>query len=374
MIKKKILFSCGDRSADRYLSELLKSIKNSSTEIEKIVLGGNFSKPYCENFFEDLVGYDAHGFFSPITLLLKFLKLTIRIKNLFRLEKIDLVVLLDYYGFNIKIAKLAKKFNIPVIYYITPQVWATRKNRIKKIKKYVDLVINIYPFEQQIYKDNGIETRYFGHPILDVLDFSSTGEKGNLIGIFPGSRAQVIKWNFPIMLEVVKNFYQLEENRKYKFVIFGFEKYTDLYKKYLTKNGLENIEICYNNKHRKKIVFAISVSGTGALENMLYEIPMVIIYKLPAIMYFLIKKIILVKYISLPNIMLNKEIIPEFIQDNIDIKKIVNYMSEMLNNKLKRESLIEEFKKVKNILSNDNKKRISDIVSKTILEYVYGTN
>ncbi len=369
---KKILFSCGDRSADKYLSELLKSINRLSSEIDTIVLGGELSKQQCKNFFEDLVGYDAHGFFAPIILIPKFLKLVSKIKKLF-LSKIDLVVLLDYYGFNIRLAKLAKRYGISVIYYITPQIWATRKYRLKKIKKYADFVINIYPFEQQIYRENGIETEYYGHPIMDILDFNIK-KKENMIGIFPGSRKQVIKWNLPLMLKVVEYISKNYFCDRYDFVVFGFEKYNNLYKKFLKKYNLKNIKLCYNNEYRKKIIFAISVSGTIVLENLLYEIPMVIVYKLPILMYWLIKKIILVKYISLPNIILNRGVIKEFIQDNINYKIIADYIINIIHNKEEKNKLIDEYHKIKNILLNNSDEKVSEKVAKKIIEYAYETN
>lgn len=374
----KILFCCGDKSADKYLAVLLKNIKELSSDIKIYALAGDESKNYSDFFLENLVNYDAHGFFSPFIQFFKFFLLYKRLKKFIKEEKIDTVVLLDYYGFNIRIAKLGKKLKAKIIYYITPQVWATRRYRIKKIKRYVDFVINIYPFEKEIYDKEKIENYYFGHPIVDIMqqETSYADKDKNLIGIFPGSRKQVIRWNLPVMLKIVS--YSIEKifsiNSNIKFIIFGFKKYENLYKniikKFISEKYLSLIEISFNNNEelRKKIKLAISVSGTVVLENVLYNTPTIVIYKLPYLMYMLIKKIAYVKFISLPNIILKKEVVPEFIQ-NIDIKAVCEKLSIFLNHQQTIDKLLEEYSKLKTVLLKN--KNVSLEVAKKIIKYTY---
>ncbi len=373
MKEYKIFFVCGDRSADNYLSILLKNIKQLSPQIKTIVIGGEKSKSFADRFVVDLVSYDAHGFFSPFTKFIKFFNLAKKINNVIKKEQPSLVVLMDYYGFNIRVAKIAKKYSIKTIYYITPQVWASRKYRIKKIKKYIDFVINIYPFETQLFSYYKIKTFYFGHPIVDIIENVQIYQKTNIIGIFPGSRKQVIKWNLPVMLKIVQNFIK-NYSDKYKFVIFGFEKYKKVYDKIIKTN----LEIKYqkyiqintqNDNLRKEICFAISVSGTVILENIFYNIPTVVVYNLPTLMYLLLKKIVYVKYISLANILLGEEVIPEFVKTKIDFNKICSYIIDMLNDKTKLESLFAKYKKIKEILCQN--KNVSLFIAKKIIEFVY---
>lgn len=373
MKEHKIFFICGDRSADNYLSLLLKSIKQISPQIKSIVVGGEKSKSFADSFVTDLVSYDAHGFFSPFTKFIKFVNLAKKITTIIKKESPSLVILMDYYGFNIRVAKIAKKLNVKTVYYITPQVWASRKYRIKKIKKYIDFVINIYPFETQMFSSYGIKTFYFGHPITDIVEDIQIYQKINIIGIFPGSRKQVVKWNLPIMLKIVQNFIK-NYSVEYKFVIFGFEKYKELYeeliKKNIGKNYQEYIQInTQKNTLRKEICFAISVSGTVVLENIFYNIPTVVVYNLPTLMYLLLKKIVYVKHISLPNILLDQEVIPEFVKTKIDFDKICSYIVELLNNKIKLENLLAEYKKIKELLCQN--KNVSLSVAKKIVELAY---
>jgi lipid-A-disaccharide synthase len=373
MKEHKIFFICGDRSADNYLSLLLKNIKQIDPQIKTIVVTGEKSKIFADKFVVDLVSYDAHGFFSPFTKFAKFVHLIKKIKDIIKKEKPSLVVLIDYYGFNIRVAKIAKKLGIKTVYYITPQVWASRKYRIKKIKKYIDFVINIYPFEPQLFSSYGIKSFYFGHPIVDVINDEKNYQKTNTIGIFPGSRKQVIKWNLPIMLKVVENFIK-KYTDSYNFVIFGFEKYKKMYEK-IIKNNFNEKYIKYielntqKNDLRKKISLALSVSGTVVLENVFYDIPTVVVYNLPILMFLLLKKIVYVKYISLPNILLNKEVIPEFIRNKIDIEKICLSINEMLNDKNKINDLLSEYQKIKEMLAQQ--KNVSFLVAKKIIEYLY---
>ena len=372
MKEYKIFFICGDRSADNYLSLLLKNIKQISSEIKTIVVAGENSKLFADNFVIDLVSYDAHGFFSPFTKFIKFVNLAKKIKYIIKKEKPSLVVLIDFYGFNIRVAKIAKKYGIKTVYYITPQVWASRMYRIKKIKKYIDFVINIYPFETQLFSSYGIKAFYFGHPITDLIENTQTYQKTNIIGIFPGSREQVIKWNLPIMLKIVENL--IRQCNSLKFIIFGFEKYRKIYeniiKKYLERKYQNYVQLdTQKDDLRKRICFAISVSGTVVLENIFYNIPTVVVYNLPILMYLLLKKIVHVKYISLPNILLNKEIIPEFIKNKINVEEICVYIIDMLNNVCKQESLLADYKKVKEVLIQN--KNVSYLVAKKIVEYVY---
>jgi len=372
MKEHKIFFICGDRSADNYLSLLLKNIKQIDPQLKTIVVAGEKSKIFADKFVIDLVSYDAHGFFSPFTKFAKFVHLIKKIKEIIKKEKPSLVVLIDYYGFNIRVAKIAKKLGIKTVYYITPQVWASRKYRIKKIKKYIDFVINIYPFEQQLFSSYCIKSFYFGHPIVDVINDEKNYQKTNTIGIFPGSRKQVIKWNLPIMLKVVENFIK-KYTDSYNFVIFGFEKYKKMYEKIII-NNLDEKYIKYiklntqKNDIRKKISLALSVSGTVVLENVFYDIPTVVVYNLPILMFLLLKKIVYVKYISLPNILLNKEVIPEFIRNKIDIEKICLSMNEMLNDKNKINDLLSEYQKIKEMLAQQ--KNVSFLVAKKIIEYL----
>lgn len=376
MKKYNVLFCCGDTSADTYLSLLLKELNQKFKEIKKIVVGGEKSKLFSDEFLVNLVSYDAHGFFSPFTQFFKFLKLFSYLKNFIKNNKIHLVVLMDFYGFNIHVAKIAKKYGIKVIYYITPQVWASRAYRIKKIKKYVDCVINIYPFEEKIFSSYGINSFYFGHPITDVLDNLVLSEKDkHLIGLFPGSRKQVIKWNLPVMLKICCRYLQ-KYSSDVKFIIFGFKKYETLYNSIINKlvpyELKKYIQLSFSQDGRNKIYLSISVSGTVVLENIFYNTPTIVVYNLPLLMYLLIKKMVYIKYISLPNIILDKEVIPEFIKERINVEKICSCINNLINNDTYYQSILNNYAVIKQMLSEH--KNVTSRVAQKIVQILYEQN
>ncbi|MCX7940797.1 MAG: hypothetical protein N2555_03390 [Endomicrobia bacterium] len=366
MKQDTIFFSCGDRSADNYLSLLLQKLSHLTDNVKFSVLAGEKSKPFAHVFLANVVDFDAHGFFSPFTQFYRFLKLYFIVKQYIRMEKPKLVVLLDFYGFNINIARIAKKLGCKVVYYITPQVWASRMNRVKKIKRYVDYVINILPFESKIFVEKGVNAFYFGHPMVELINF--TTQKSNIIGLFPGSRKQVIKWNLPVMLKIVQ-FFLNNYSKEYEFVIFGFDKYEKLYKnivqKFLSKNFRQYIKIQTSSDKRTEIVFALTVSGTVSLENVFYNIPMVVIYNLPWIMYFLLKRIVYVKHISLPNLILNDKVVPEFIKNKINIKEICDYMEAILSDNEERNKVLNRYSLIRKILG-ENKDVSLNVASKLL--------
>lgn len=370
MKKYTIFFSCGDRSADNYLSLLLHNLSRLTNDVNFVVLGGEKSKPFADKFLEDVVSYDAHGFFSPFSQFYKFVKLYLLVRKFIKTNLPNLVVLLDFYGFNIRVAKIAKKFGCKVVYYITPQVWASRMYRVNKIKKYVDYVINVLPFEPQIFMNKGIKVFYFGHPITDIITEDNNTKNAELIGLFPGSRKQVIQWNLPYMLNIVQVFLN-NYSKQYKFVIFGFDKYKKLYNeliyKHLTKEYHQYVSIQPStNELRKKIIFAITVSGTVCLENVFYNIPMVVIYNLPRLMYWLLKKLVYTSYIALPNIILNEQVVPEFIKDKIDVEQICEYIHTVLSDNDKKEKMLSRFDTIKQLLGKN--KNVSFNVATKLLE------
>lgn len=368
-----ILFCCGDTSADMYLAMLLNQLNLLSPEIKKIVVAGDKSKHFSDEFLINLVNYDAHGFFSPLTQFFKFVKLLNFLKNYIKQNKINLVVLLDFYGFNIHLAKIAKTAGIKVVYYITPQIWASRFYRIKKIKKYVDYVINIYPFEQELFLKHEIKSFYFGHPIVDIFNIYKIQQKEkNLIGIFPGSRKQVVKWNLPTMLKICQHYLQHYSKDKV-FIIFGFEKFKKLYNslisKYVPISLRKNIKLSFSQQEREKIYLSVSVSGTVVLENMFYNIPTIVVYNLPQIMYWLLKKIVYVNYISLPNIIAGYKIVPEFIKENINVEKICETINILLTNENEYKEILDNYAIVKQKLTQY--KNVTLQVAEKLIQTVY---
>lgn len=326
-----ILISAGDISGDIHAANLIKEIKklyssNNNNSAEIYAVGGNKLKTVADVFVEDIVNLNAFGFF-PLKQILFLKDVFKRIKQILIDKKISKVILVDYYGFNIHIAKVAHELKIPVYYFIAPQVWASRKYRIKNIAKYVDVVFPFLPFEKEMYEKENVKVFFEGNPLIDLVPSEPNQQlairnEQLVVGLFAGSRKNTIKRHLPVILDTVKIL--REKIKNVKFVLFSLDKLDCEVPDYIEiRNGADFEE-------RKNIDIAICPSGTVSLENALMGIPMVVMYKLSEANYRLAKLLINVKFITLANILLNKEIVPECIQHDATPENISNKVLEIL--------------------------------------------
>lgn len=323
MANDKIFISAGDLSGDMHAANLVKEIKKLSPSTVITASGGENLKAVSDSFIEDIVNINAFGFFplKPVFVLKETYK---KIKAFFLSGRPDKVILVDYYGFHSFVAKLAKRMEIPVYYYVSPQVWASRRSRIKVLAANVKKMLCILPFEEKLYRDQGVDAFFVGNPLIDLVpektDFGPSSPP--LIGLFPGSRKSVIKRHMPIILKTAAI---LREKLGAGFIIFSVNKNISAqlpdYIKHETGGDFEK---------RKLIDIALCPSGTVSLENSLLGIPMAVMYKLSYFNYFFIKMIATVKYITLANILAGKSIVPEFIQFDAEPEKIASCIIEQL--------------------------------------------
>jgi len=262
----------------------------------------------------------------------------------------DVLILVDYPGFNLRIAKWAKQQGIKVVYYISPQVWAWKENRVKGIKENVDKMLVILPFEKAFYKKWNYDVEYVGHPLVDVINKFDPGvpdyENEKIIALLPGSRKQEILKKLPIMLEASKNF------PAYHFVVAkapGVEEsfYNELLAPYA------NVSTVVNKTYKllSEAKAAIVTSGTATLETALFNVPEVICYKGSSVSYHIAKRLIKIKYICLVNLIMDKEVVKELIQDEMTAANITKELNELLTNSIRQKQLHEDYAALKNLLS-----------------------
>ncbi|MDR2398927.1 MAG: lipid-A-disaccharide synthase [Endomicrobium sp.] len=361
MLNYKIFISAGDLSGEIHASNLIKEIKKINHSCLITSTGGNNLKTVSDNFIEDIVNINAFGFL-PIKQVFYLKKVFKKIKEHFLENHPDKVILVDYYGFHIHVARLAKKMGIPVYYYVSPQVWASRSGRIKELSKVVKKMLVIFPFEEKLYKDNGVDAVFVGNPLIDKIpqknNFKKCFDTSNppVIGLFPGSRQSATKHHIPILIETAKI---LRDKINARFVMFGIsDKINSDLPGYIKFDGSGTF-----NK-RIAVDFAICPSGTVCLENALMGIPMAIIYKLSYFNYFFIKSLIKVKYIGIINILAGKSIVPEFIQFNAKPKKIAFFALEQL----KQENYIQKVKKLLSFRQVLGTPGVSQRVAENILD------
>jgi lipid-A-disaccharide synthase len=262
-------------------------------------------------------------------------------------HKPDVLILVDYPGFNLRIAEFAKVEGIKVFYYISPQIWAWKQSRVHKIKKVVDKMFVILPFEKEFYQRFDYAVDFVGHPLLDaVANYSS--EKSTLsvttdkpiVAILPGSRKQEISKMLPVMLSLVKQY------PNYQFVIAAAPSQQAEY--YQTFIGNEDVKIVFGQTYQllQKAEVALVTSGTATLETALFGVPEVVCYKGGAISYTIAKQLVKVKYISLVNLIMDEEIVKELIQNEFNERNLKAEFEKLLNNQ-NRIKMLSQYAKLK---------------------------
>lgn len=367
---KEIFISCGDPSGDMHASNLAKWIKKLSPGIKITSMGGSRTESASDNFLCNLVDMQLHGIWEPAKHYFGLKKLlSEKIIPYLKQNRPSAIIPVDFYGFNIRLSGYARSMGIPVYYYVSPQVWATRPGRLRHLKKNIDHMFVIFPFEEKIYRDAGIPVSFTGHPLIDLVPHPNDYRQDTAalnVGVFPGSRKQVIRWNLPTMqgaVDILKDRFP-----QAKFYIFGFREFEELYK------GVRSAEIIYgspdgkNYAGREQLSLAISTSGTVTLENALMGIPMIVTYKLPWPTYFLIKSLIRVSTITIVNLIMNENIVPEYIQRNAMPGLIANVATAWLKDPPALDKIREKFKSLRSRLGEEG---VYERTARSILEKIH---
>ncbi len=338
----KYYLVAGEASGDLHGANLMKELKKLDPQAEfrffggdlMLTEGGTLVKHYAEMAFM--------GFLEVVVNLPTILKNLKACKADISAWQPDALILIDFPGFNLKIATYAKKQGIPVNFYISPKVWAWNQKRVLKIKRVVDHLFCILPFEVDFYKQWGMQVDYVGNPLLDAVDafkpqndflvkHNFTGKK--LIALLPGSRKQEISALIPDMLAVAERF------KFYQFVIAGAPSFdADYYMPFL--NG-KNIPIIFNSTYDlfSHSDAAIVASGTATLETALFHVPQVVVYKGGKISVAIARMVVKIKFISLVNLIMNRLVVKELIQEDCKPDSIATEMDSILNDKAYRQKM-----------------------------------
>ena len=358
---KKVFIITGEYSGDIHASKVAKKLYELNPEIEIEGIGGENLKSAGVKLFSDQKKMGAVGI--SLGIIYNHILLGKRVVDYITKDyKPDLVILTDYGAFNLNVAKFLKKAGIKTYYYIPPQVWASRKWRINTIKKNIDEVLCIFPFEKEMYESYGIKTHYCGHPLVSQLPQKADRDKffekygldktKKLVAIFPGSRKFELKQLMKVFVKTAQNLDKLHPD--IKFVISHAPNLSDeVFDKYLKET--EYKVITGDNQALLSVSDAlILASGTVALEAALYETPMIIAYRGPWLFYFIYLIVRCIKMVSLPNIIAGKIIVPEIIQKDVNTEKITYEIEKILYDNTYRQNYIEELKNIKSLLSDKN--------------------
>jgi lipid-A-disaccharide synthase len=360
----------GEASGDLHGSRLITAIQKRDNTLFFCGIGGQALKAAGVEILVDASALSVVGItetFSKIPNLLK--GLTVAKKTLKKLLP-DLLILIDFPDFNLNVAAFAKKLGIPVLYYISPQIWAWRPGRVKKIARLVDHMAVILPFEEDFYRKHAIPVTFVGHPLLDTnLDYEKKAFQKpkndiSVIGLCPGSRDREIARHLPIMLDAAQILFK--RIRKVKFII---SLAPDVKRKTVEEivnkhKGAAHLEMVSGNVKKifEKSKIVIAVSGTVTLESAISGTPMVIIYKVSPISYWLGRAMIQVKHIGLVNLITGKKIVPELLQDQASPTRIAETVFHMLDDASGLERLRHELLNVKDSLGGPGaSQRVADI-------------
>jgi lipid-A-disaccharide synthase len=360
----RIMLVAGEASGDMHGAKLVAAMREQAPNLAVCGIGGPALAAQGMEILYDSSRLAVVGIIEVISHL-RFIREAMRaLEKRLREQPPGLLILIDYPDFNLIIAKKAKRLGIPVFYYISPQVWAWRSGRVKTIKKLVDRLAVILPFEKEFYQKRGMKVEYVGHPLMDTVravrprtEFLHTlgiAPKSTVIGILPGSRRREIAAMLPIFLGAAK----IMQKQLGK-VVFLLPLAPTLSEADLLANGLAEagVEVRVIRENRYELMAAcdavMAASGTVSLELAILDVPMVVAYKVSPLTYFLGRRLIKVQYASLVNLVAGREVVPELLQNEADPEKIAAATVRLVANRAERALMLAGLAEVRERLGGE---------------------
>ena len=353
----KYYIIAGEASGDLHGSNLMKAILDLAPDSKFRYWGGNSMQAVGGELVKHYRDLAFMGFSEVIMNLGTILSNLKFCKNDIISYQPDILILIDYPGFNLRIAEFAKKQGIKVVYYISPQIWAWKRNRVFKIKKVVDKMLVILPFEKDFYAKYDVEVDFVGHPLLDALEnekpitkktFIKNNNLSNkpIIALLPGSRKQEVKAMLKTMLKLIPDY------PEHQFIIAGVNTLSKTY--YDDIIGHNDVKLLLNDTNHilNFADAALVTSGTATLETALIGTPEVVCYKGSRISYEIAKRVVKVKYISLVNLIMDKEVVTELIQSNFNYTTLKSALDNILFADDKRNEIKDNYFELKAALGN----------------------
>ncbi len=362
---KRIFISAGDPSGDRHAANFMRKIQVQAPDTQFVGIGGVHMADLGFESLVDISDTAVVGFWEVAKKYTFFKKLLNECHNYIKNNEIDLFLAVDYPGFNLRLAEMAKKSDVKVLYYIAPQVWAWGGKRIPKIRSNVDKLLCVLPFEEDFFKKHGINAEFVGHPMCEDEDFQSntTETDQKLIALLPGSRIQEISRHGELFSNIISNLRSWNSELEFGLAVAPHLS-SDEYKSYFN----QEVEVFSSSRElMKKAKVGVVKTGTSTLESALLGLPHAMIYKTSAITYFLGKNFINLEHISLPNILLNKSAVKEFIQGEASPQSISQEIKKLLSNESYYKEVRADLCLIREMLGE---KSASDNVASSILEMI----
>lgn len=371
----KIMMSAGEASGDMHAAAVAAELKRIMPDADLFGMGGADMRKSGVRIIYDIENLGIIGVVEVIRHIPLFFRLRSMLKEAMIKEKPDVLVCVDYPGFNMKLAHVAKELGIPVIYYIAPTIWAWNKGRAKNIVRDVEQVASIFPFEAEAYWKAGARVTFVGHPLADTVKPSMSFEEamdyfhGNpdkkRVLLMPGSRKNEVAGLLPVMIQAAEKLAEKEECQ------FFIPRASTISKEMLLSIiGKTSLSIEITEGHQYDLMqictACVASSGTATLETALMELPTVLVYKLAPFTWFLANLLVHVKYAGLPNLLLGREVTPELLQDRARAENIVSILLPWLQDEKARQKNIEEIREVRKALGSGGAvHRVAELIIKT---------
>ncbi len=371
MQNTKIFIIAGEVSGDLHGANLIKEINALSRNVEFIGWGGDRMEKEGMAILKHVRTLSFMGFLEVLLNLKTIIRNIKDCKNQIIASQPAAIILIDFPGFNLRIAKWAKKQNIPVIYYISPQIWAWKESRVKAIRRDVSKMYCILPFEQQFYAKFNVDVSYLGHPLLDEITEFRLCESPKIIvsskpilALLPGSRLQEVKRKLPLMIEASKSF------PHYQVVVACSINVNEAYYRLYAD---DTVQLIFGKTYEilNQSSIALVTSGTATLETALFNVPQVVCYKSSPLSFAIAKLLVKIKYISLANLIMNKEVVSELIQGNCTVDNMVQQLRLIEVDQPKRLEILLDYQNLATLLGQNG---ASKRVAEDILETFFDTN
>lgn len=346
----KYYIIAGEPSGDLHAGNLIRALRTKDSDASFRAWGGELMEAQGAEIVKHYRDLAFMGFAEVIMNLRTILKNIEFCKADIEQFKPDVIILVDYPGFNLRIAKFAKSLGIQVFYYISPQIWAWKQSRVEQIRDHVDEMYVILPFEKEFYRKFGVDVHFVGHPLIDAVaefnekfdDLPAFRKTHNLsekpiVALLPGSRKQEISKMLPLMLELATNFPQ------YEFIVAGAPSQDrDYYESFIGSTGVkllsgQTYQLLYCSHA------ALVTSGTATLETAIFRVPQVVCYRAGSISYVIARQLVKIKYISLVNLIMDRELVKELIQSELNLKNLSKAFALIAQPGEARERLIADY-------------------------------
>jgi lipid-A-disaccharide synthase len=353
-VVQRVMIIAGEASGDLHGSGVVRELRRISPTIDVFGVGGEKMKREGMELIYHISELGFMGFMEVLRHLPFIKTMEHTLEQILKFKKPDVLVLIDYPGFNLRFARIAKRYDVKIVYYISPQVWAWNRSRVKKIRSVIDTMLVIFPFEAEFYRAEGVDAEFVGHPLLEVLESKldrkgfckrfSLHEQKSIVALLPGSRKQEIDSIFPEMLSAAR---RISAANNAEIVVGVAPTLDEEY--FRTLYNLKDVHIIKGLTYEvmANADFAFVTSGTATLETACFGTPMFVVYKTSWLTYVIGRALVHIKYIGLVNIVAGKMIAPEFIQYQATAKNLARSAMQLLHDEERLKAMKAELSSVK---------------------------